>query len=191
MDAPLVRLLEAVFYEEYPEESQPLSEAWGLSKAKYGSAALRPAWEAHTARYSPLMHYPWGETRAALERLAGMTEGDPHDGFIMEYTNPVDGGPVMPTISCCIQLLRPGQRTQAHRHTSSAVYHVVEGRGSSVVGGQQLDWEAKDVFCVPGWAFHKHSNLSATEPAVLFSFTDIPVLRSLDLFREQPQAAGQ
>ena len=187
-DSPLVRMLEAAFYEEFPDETQPLSEARGLSQTKYGAGALRPAWEAYPERSSPLMHYPWAETRQAVQRLADNAQGSPYDGLIMEYTNPLDGGPVMPTIACFIQMLRPGERTQAHRHTSSAIYHVVEGRGCSLVGEQSLDWEEKDVFCVPGWTNHQHVNLSSTEPAFLFSFADIPVMRSLDLLREEPVA---
>jgi gentisate 1,2-dioxygenase len=27
----------------------------------------------------------------------------------MEYTNPIDGGPVMPAIACFVQMLRPGE----------------------------------------------------------------------------------
>jgi gentisate 1,2-dioxygenase len=92
----------------------------------------------------------------------------------------------MPTLGCYVQMLRPGERTQAHRHTSSAVYHVVEGKGCSAVGGTALDWEDKDVFAVPGWTAHHHVNLSDSDPAFLFSFTDIPVMRSLDLLREEP-----
>ncbi len=185
LDAPLVRLLEAAFQEEFPQETQPLSEAAGVSQAKYGAGALRPAWEGHTARYSPLMHYPWTETRAALTALAGKAQGSPFDGLIMEYTNPIDGGPVMPTMGCYIQMLPPGERTRPHRHTSSAVYHVVEGRGVSTVGGPTLEGEEKDPFCVPGWTEHEHINPSTSEPTFLFSFTDIPVMRSLDLLREE------
>lgn len=184
LDAPLVRLLEAAFQEEYPEEKQPIAETPGLSQTKYGAGALRPAWEGHAPRYSPLMHYPWPETKKTVQGLEGKTQGSPFDGLIMEYTNPIDGGPVMPTIACFIQMLRPGESTQAHRHTSSAVYHVVEGQGCSVVGDQQLEWEEKDTFCVPGWTSHEHMNLSKSEPAFLFSFTDIPVMRSMDLLRE-------
>jgi len=108
----------------------------------------------------------------------------------MEYTNPVTGGPAMPTIGCYVQLLRPGEHTQAHRHTSSAAFHVVEGSGYSVVDGQRLDWEEKDVFCAPGWAFHEHVN-TGDQPAILFSHTDVPVMRSLDLYREEAHPAGQ
>jgi gentisate 1,2-dioxygenase len=92
----------------------------------------------------------------------------------------------MPTMGCFIQMLKPGQRTQAHRHTASTVYHVVEGSGYSIVGGRSLEWGSKDVFCVPGWTSHQHVNGSATEPAFLFSFTDAPALNALGLLREQP-----
>ncbi len=190
LDIPLVHLLEAVFYELYPEDVQSVTQPDRSSLAKYGAGALRPTWERHGAAYSPLMHSPWEQSWAALERLARMVEGSPYDGVALEYTNPTTGGPVMPTIACHIQLLRPGERTKAHRHTASAIYHVVEGEGFSIVGGRRLDWEAKDVFCVPGWAFHEHVNTSSTESVVLFSFTDAPVLHSLSLFREQPHPEG-
>ena len=186
LDSPLVRMLEAGFQEEFPDETQPLSVARGLSQLKYGAGALRPAWENEAARYSPLMHYTAADTQRTLDQLAEVDAGSPHDGVILEYTNPVTGGPVMPTIACFAQRLAPGQRTQAHRHTSSAVYHVVAGHGYSIIGGQSLEWDTQDTFCAPNWTSHQHVNLSDTQPAYLFSFTDIPVLRSLDLLREEP-----
>ncbi|MCH8840705.1 MAG: cupin domain-containing protein [Planctomycetes bacterium] len=137
------------------------------------------------------MHYPWEQTRETLHRLAPEVEGSPYDGIVLEYTNPATGGPAFPTMACHVQLLRPGESTKAHRHTSSAVYHVVEGQGHSIVNGERLQWEPKDVFCVPGWTYHEHVNSSTTEAAVLFSFTDLPVLRSLSLLREQPHPQGR
>ena len=131
LDSPLIRMLECGFREEYEAESQPVSEAADPSFAKYGAGGLRPAWEpTPTAQYSPLWHYPYAQAREALERLAAEGTASPFDGVIMEYTNPVTGGPAMPTIGCYIQLLRPGEHTQAHRHTSSAAFHVVEGRAT-------------------------------------------------------------
>ncbi len=186
LDAPLVRLLESVFQEYFPDERQPLSIARGLSQRKFGGGALRPAFGEEAANHSPLMHYPWTSTRQTLLELSDQADGTPFDGVIMEYTNPVTGGAVMPTMACYIQLLKPGEKTHAHRHTSAAVYHVVEGRGYSIIGGHSLNWDEKDVFCVPGWTSHQHVNLSESEPAFLFSFTDIPTMRSLGLLREEP-----
>jgi gentisate 1,2-dioxygenase len=185
LDIVLVELLEANFFEPYGEDMQPVSRPMGSSLAKYGSGGLRPAWESHQAPHSALLHYPWRQTREALDRLAGLGEGSPYDGIVLEYTDPATGGPVMPTIACHVQMLRPGERTQAHRHTPSAIYHVVEGEGYSVAGGQRLDWAEKDIFAVPGWTFHEHANASATRPAVLFSYTEAPAMRALGLLREE------
>jgi len=57
----------------------------------------------------------------------------------------------MPTIACCMQLLRPGEQTRARRRVCRTNHHVVEGVGYSIVGGERLDWEDTDVFTVPTW----------------------------------------
>jgi gentisate 1,2-dioxygenase len=186
LDSPLINMLEARFQEEYPQERQRASEDVDLSFTKYGAGSLRPAWESPTRDYSPQLRYPWTQTQDALDRLAATEVGSPHDGVIMEYSNPLTGGPVMPTIACFAQVLRAGRRTKPHRHTSSTVYHVIEGHGSTIVEGVRLDWGPKDVFTIPNWAWHEHVNESAAQPAYLFSFTDEPVYRALQLFREEP-----
>src|SRR2546428_1544432 len=57
LDTPLVRMLEAGFYEEYGADTQPLGKGADPSIAKYGAGGLRPAWEPlHAASYSPLWH---------------------------------------------------------------------------------------------------------------------------------------
>ena len=53
-----------------------------------------------------------------------------------------------------------------------------------MVGGRRLDWEDKDVFTVPTWTSHEHVN-RGDRPAFLFSFTDAPVMKALDLYREE------
>jgi gentisate 1,2-dioxygenase len=185
LDTPLNGLLETVFYEEYPDAVQPPVEEMDTGLRRYGGRALLPRWQSHDRRHSPLMHYPWGEAHSMLANLANTSEGSSHDGVILEYTNPLTGGSVMPTMACHIQLLRPGEHTTAHRHTSSTIYHVAGGSGMSIVDGERLDWESHDVFCVPLWAYHEHVNTSPSEPAVLFSYTDAPMFQALDLFREQ------
>jgi gentisate 1,2-dioxygenase len=188
LDTPLVRMLEAGFYEEYDAPTQAVGAGADPSTAKYGTGGLRPAGDpAPPTRSSPLWRYPLSQARAALERLAAADAGSPFDGVIMEYTNPATGGPVMPTIACFIQMLGPGQHTRAHRHVGSTNYHVIEGAGYSVVGDRRLDWEDKDVFTVPTWTFHEHVN-TGDRAALLFSFSDAPVLKALDLYREQARA---
>jgi gentisate 1,2-dioxygenase len=184
LDLPLVTSLDAIFFEEYPEERQPLSKPVDDSLRKYGAGALVPTYERHLGAYSPLLNYTWERTRPALVDLAAHGSGSPYDGIMLEYVNPRTGGPVMPTMGCHVQLLPPGFTTEPHRHSASVVYHVVEGEGYSLVGDQRFDWQAKDVFCVPSWAPHRHVNTSGAAPAFLFSYTDAPVLRALGLLRE-------
>ena len=93
----------------------------------------------------------------------------------------------MATIACHMQLLRPGEKTRARRRVCCTNYHVVEGAGHSLVGGQRLDWADKDVFTVPTWTFCEHVN-SGDRPAFLFSFSDVPVMKALGLYREETRA---
>jgi gentisate 1,2-dioxygenase len=162
LDTPLVRMLEAGFYEEHHQERQD-----------FGAAVNTSQW-----------HYPMSEMRAALQLLAAADTPDIGAEIILEYKNRVTGGPVMPTIACHMQLLRPGEQTPARRRVCRTNYHVVEGAGYSVVGGQLLNWEDKDVFTVPTWTFCEHVN-TADRPAFLFSFSDAPVMRALSLYRDE------
>ena len=183
LDSPLIGMLEAGFREQYPQEVQTPREDMDVSHTRWGSG-LRPAWETEQPDHSPLWHYPWTETKATLDRLPAIEAGSPHDGVIMEYTSPRTGGPVMPTIACYVQVLKPGQHTEPHRHTPSTVYHVIEGEGATLVNGERMSWDSKDIFTVPGWATHEHINESPSQPAYLFSFTDEPVHRKLGIYRE-------
>ncbi|MGA7260592.1 MAG: NADPH dehydrogenase, partial [Stellaceae bacterium] len=95
---------------------------------------------------------------------------------------------VMQTIACHMQLLRPGEKTQARRCVCCTNYHVVEGTGYSMVGGQRLEWEDKDVFTAPTWTFCEHVN-TGDRPAFLFSFSDAPVMRALSLYRDETRSS--
>ena len=159
LDTPLVRMLEAGFYEEYHRDRQELNPPVNASE-----------W-----------HYPMAEMREALEKLAAADTGDE---IILEYKNRRTGGPVMPTIACHMRLLRPGERTRAHRGVCCTNYHVVEGEGYSVVGGEHLRWADKDIFTVPTWTFSEHVN-ETDRPAFLFSFSDAPVMKALSLYRDE------
>lgn len=187
LDIPLVNALDANSYAVHPELRQTPSRPVDASYALHGSGFLQPA----SARrgwgrpYSPLLKYPWEPAYEALQRAARAEDGSPFDGIIMEYVNPLTGGPVMPTIGASMQLLRPGERTRAHRHTGSFVYQCAKGRGWSVIDGRRFDWGERDVFVLPSWALHEHANVSETEDACLFCFNDLPVLRALGLYREE------
>ena len=148
LDLPIVRDLDAVFVEHGAARAQAVSKTSGGSERRFDQAGLRPAWEEPVTEASPLLNYKWAKTETALRRLA-QVDASPFDDVALEYVNPTTGGPVLPTLACWIQLIRPDIRTRAHRQTSSSVYHVFEGRGHSVIGGRRFDWEKGDFFVVP------------------------------------------
>jgi 1-hydroxy-2-naphthoate dioxygenase len=131
----------------------------------------------------PPYRYRWSDTENALVAL-GERPGDPHDGIVLRYINPVTGGPTLPTLSCEIHMLRPGEATRAHRHTSSTIYHVFRGGGASAIGDTNLEWSEGDSFTVPQWQWHNHIN-RADEPAIMFVMNDRPVLQALGFYREE------
>jgi gentisate 1,2-dioxygenase len=103
---------------------------------------------------------------------------------MMEYVDPTTGRSVFPTMGCYIQMIRSGVHTRSHRQTSSAVYHVVAGRGCTVIDGVRYQWQQGDFFVVPPSARHEHENDDA-KPAILFSMQDVPLLKALGLYREE------
>ncbi|MGY1439918.1 cupin domain-containing protein [Streptomyces reniochalinae] len=182
---PLVDTLGANFFELLPERRQAARPVTNSTLYEHGHGMLKPDGR-RASRYSPLLMFPWEKTYEALHALAKVSDGSPYDGIFMEYVNPSTGGPVLPTMSAHMQLLRPGEATLAHRHTGSVVYQVAKGRGHSVVAGRRFDWQQNDIFCVPSWAWHEHANDDGSDDACLFSFDDFPTLNSLGLYVEEP-----
>ena len=184
LDIPINNYLDAGFFEEDIHEVQEVVEAKDSSVLKYGIGQLRPAWEAPCKQYSPIFSYKWKTTEQALNNLAKV-DASPFDDVALEYTNPHTGRPVMDTITAWIQMLRPGIHTQAHRQVNSAVYHVHEGRGATIIDGIRFDWEKGDIFVIPSWVYHEHVNASKDERAILFSIQDTPILVALGKYREE------
>lgn len=181
LDMPLVRYLGPVFLDPYPEHRFPQGYPAGDNQARYGKNML-PIGAHFDSQNSPVFHYPFAETRAALARLAESDDLDPQHGIKLEYVNPANGGPCMPTLGCYMQLLPKGFKTAPYRSTANWIYAVAEGTGRSVVGDKTFEWGPRDTFVVPGWQPHHHE---ADSDAYLFSYTDRPVQEKLGLYREE------
>jgi gentisate 1,2-dioxygenase len=202
LDLPLVEALGATSFEfDYREaagarsnsdetirrETQTIRLPAGHSTNVYGVGGVRPTFVSNQrglSRGTPMFVYRWKDTERALNRLRDY-EGSPFDGIMVEYTNPVNGEPVTTTMSFAVQLLRGGEHTHRHRHTSSTAYCCLYGNGKTIVGDKVLEWSRNDMFVVPSWAWHEHVNLDGKEEAVLYSVSDAPTLHRLGLYREE------
>jgi gentisate 1,2-dioxygenase len=184
LDLHIVNLFDASFFEHYPNNGVPRLRADDDCEARFGHSML-PADQKSTGRSSPLLNYRYGPARKALAVISRNGPIDPHHGFRLNYTNPLTGGAVMPTINASLQLLPAGLQTELYSSTDSSVFFVVEGSGSSTFGDVTFSWKPNDIFVVPSWAARRHK---VNEEAILFSFSDRVAQESLGLWREHQSA---
>ncbi len=188
-DTGLINTFDAEFRGSYSNGGvQPASKPEGYYRDRLGLFQTSAALETEGA-FLPIK-YPWQDTLAMLEALAEAEEADPYDGIVADYRNPLTGGPATLTMGVRVQMLRPGEETRRHRHTGNGIYHVVRGSGSVTVGtepdgGETLEWGEHDTFFVPPWRWHAFRNASASEPLILFSVNDHPLLYATKLYREE------
>jgi len=182
LDSPVVRFLEMLSMESYPQQRQTDGIKNDLSERRYFAPGLVPA--GHNAeKRERLLTYRWEKAYEALLRLAEI-DNDPFDDVILQYVEPRTGQALLPSIAGYLQMIRAGIVTRAHRHNSSAVYVVLQGSGTSNVAGTDYDWSKGDILVIAPWAVHKHANPSR-EPAILVSFQDVPLLKALGFYCEE------
>jgi gentisate 1,2-dioxygenase len=181
LDVPFVQALNQISFDPYKGR---LAVAEDIDPASF-YGLTRPVGRS-TAQTPPVLHYHWRDTYPSLQRLA-RTSGNPFDGAALEFVNPATGASTLPTMSCRVQMLRPGEKTEAHRHTSTSIYHAFSGRGTTTINGQVFEWQKGDTFIVPLWSWHQHANASSTGEAILFSMHDEPILKAFGLYREEAQ----
>ncbi len=191
LDLPLVETLNAVYFEHDYAESGVAKKVQSArfpsdySARVYGAGGLRPRFIDHhrgSGLSSPMYVYRWDAMREQLERFKDW-DGDPYEALMIEYVDPLTGGPVFKTITFFAQMLRPGERTRPLRQTASLLAAPFQGSGHSIVDGKRFDWTEFDTLAVPGGSWCEHVNGSETEPAILFVASDEPAQKAFGLFR--------
>lgn len=98
--------------------------------------------------------YPWVEMQHKLDADADK----PH--VIVRYTSQ-EPGPAGEEVSKIIgaqcERLEAGATSVTVQETTSAVYHVIDGEGSSQVGDKVIEWVKGDTFSVPAWQSYSHT----------------------------------
>ena len=184
LDIPLTRFFNGGFAENGDSASQPIARPEGRSYAAYGHN-MAPVRQLHAGSSSPIFSYPYERSREALETLRRQQEIDAWVGVKLRYVNPLTGGAPMPTIGACMQLLPAGFRSLPHRSTDGTVYSVVEGHGTATIGGRRFAFAPRDTFVVPSWSTLVLETDADGDDAVLFSFSDRPVLEAIGQLREE------
>ena len=180
LDMHIVNHFETSFAEHFDEKMQKTNHADGDSFDRYASGVL-PDGAPATPNRSPVINYPYAKMRPVLERLLSTGDVDRRHGARVRYANPINGGPVLPTMGAYLSLLPKGFAGEPYRSTDGTVFAVAEGHGTTVIDGKPFDWGVNDVFVVPPWKRYAHK---ASSEAVLFSISDRPAQEALGLWRE-------
>ncbi len=181
LDLPIVHYLESSYAEEgAPQKANHPIDA---SQRDYRRAGMVPYQSLAGPKPDyPMLRYPWAEVRRALVE---MSRHRPKDETVrLAYVNPETGAPCLPILGFSAELIRPGQETAPRRCSSSAVFHVAEGRGESEINGQVFDWRESDSIAIPGHARVTHRAAPGKNPAFLFHIDDAPLQRAMGIYRE-------
>ena len=207
LDLPMAEAMNSSYFDfEYSEDSEHSNSAEPIkrrtqsitapadySSRLYATGGILPKFVSHKRGKgfgSPMYVYRWRDTYQRLRELRDL-DGDPRDGIIVEYVDPVTGNAVLPTLSFSVQLLKSDFKPQWQRKTASTLFCVVQGKGRTEVDSDSFEWKENDVFVVPSWHWYRNTN-TASDDLILFSVSDSPALEKLGFFRSQGKSqAGE
>lgn len=136
----------------------------------------------------------WADCLAKLKEIAS----DPIPGadrrfiiLVHEDTEEMMG--TAPGALIGMTILNPGEGLKPHRHTSFAIYHVLQGKGFDVMQPEdeteatKIEWTKGDTFICPAWTYHQHVN-DGDEQAIILTVQDFPLLAAQrNLLFEEPR----
>ena len=182
LDLPLYYMLEGSYAVE--SDFQAPKNRPDLSTAEYSAAGLVPRRRlGEPADKYPLNRYPWDRSEAALRAAAAYTPET--EAVEFDFVNPETGKAVLPAMGFTAMMLRPGTTVKPPLRSCSQIFHVVKGRGTTIVNGKSLAWKAGDTFSVPVFATLDHT--AEGEPAFLMRGHDTPLQEKLDYYEERPR----
>jgi gentisate 1,2-dioxygenase len=192
LDIPFSYYTESQFFEvgrERIDAAEKVTPERSRSERLWAHPGLRPVSQVESAPATPLLAYRWVDTDRALnEQLALEDEG--HVATLsaghaaVRYTNPTNGGDVLPTMRTEMHRLRAGAQTLVRREVGSSVFQVFEGSGTVTVGDRRWSVERGDLFVVPSWVPFA-AQASAASNLDLFRFGDAPIFEALHVHRVQ------
>jgi gentisate 1,2-dioxygenase len=193
LDIPFVHANDTSFFEYGPDDLTDTSTP-EKSRAErlWAYPGLQPVSQLGGRPSSPLAAYRWEYTdQALIEQLALEAQG--HPGTVepghaaVRFTNPTNGGDVLPTIRADFHRILPGAATAARQEVGSSVWQVFTGRGTAVISGVEHTINHGDVFVVPSWVKFE---MRAEDGLDLFRFTDAPIFEVLHQYRQLTGQGG-
>ena len=151
LDVPLTAALQAQTFENHPDRYEKVDVVTAESPMRFSGDSIQ-------------------------RQLDGATE-DPEGYYGRRVRLNTDS---MPTLGVYIYRLEGGQKTRRYRTSANTSFASMQGRGMSIVDGQEIRWEHGDIFVAPSWRWIEHH---PAEDAQLFSMTDEPLMKFANYYR--------
>jgi gentisate 1,2-dioxygenase len=110
---------------------------------------------------------------------------------------------VSKTLGPSAERIDKGKTSAPRRETVSSVYHVIAGRGHSIIDEKTYEWKQGDTFCIPvsdqpnadeishsmltpSESWYKYQHCAGPEDTVyLYRFDDRPMIEALGFYRSE------
>ncbi|RFU28987.1 hypothetical protein B7463_g7358, partial [Scytalidium lignicola] len=141
-----------------------------------GVVAPRPSPAASIALWK------YEELRPLMMSAARLIDAEEAQRRVLIFTNPSMKPPyTTDTITCGLQLIKPGETAAPHRHYAFAIRFIIEGTaGFTSVDGERITMEAGDMVLTPSWTWHDHG-LDGEDPMIWLDANDLPLYHKLPI----------
>lgn len=145
---------------------------------------VMPLWERPESKMRPGSDcvpklWRYAELRPKLIEAARLIDEEKAERRVLVLENPSLRGTTFVTNSLYagLQIIMPGERARAHRHTPNALRFLIEGEGGySEIDGERVTMRSGDFVVTPNWSWHAHGN-DGTGPVVWLDGLDTPFTR--------------
>jgi len=197
LDYPLVENLNALAFDhDYKEggiakKKQTARFPSDYSARVYGAGGLKLRFVDHfrgVGGSSPMYVYRYEAMRELLDKHRDGAD-NPHEGLLIEYVDPLTGGPVYKTMTFFMQMVRKGETTLPVKQSASLLVAPFEGRGHALIDGARFDLEPFDTVAIPGGHWVEYVN-DGSDPLILFVASDEPALAAFGLLTRYGRTAA-
>ena len=127
--------------------------------------------------------WSYDKVRSLLIQAGELTPVEKAERRVLVLSDPGRGNGALQatsTIYLGMQLLLPGEKAPAHRHTPSAARIIIEGSGGyTVVDGEKLPMFEGDLVLTPGGEWHDHGH-NGSDPVIWLDALDLPLFVYLE-----------
>jgi gentisate 1,2-dioxygenase len=134
----------------------------GLCPSRMVAGWRNPAPSAEPVKAFRPYRWSYGQAKTALDAAGRLINTELVERRNLILVNPSDqsGSATARTMMAAYQMIMPGERARAHRHTPSALRLVLDaGPGAyTIVDGKKLPMLPGDVLLTPNWSWHSFAN---------------------------------